>query len=274
MQAIIDHFTAHQPEYAEITTDRLIATGLPTYTELGRDQILARIMIPGFQAFAQELVQQIDGAFGSYFGRVGTLRAQQNGRIEDVLVALQTAKEVMNADMSASFRDQPEALIWWYEHMIPIIYNGAIAVSRNFVAAREQIIQSQATELREMAMAIIPIYQNVLVLPLVGSMSPQRASMLIEVLLGGISRHGAEVVIIDITAVPVIDTSVANYLIQAARAASLLGSQIILVGISPEIAQTLVQLGVDLSSVITRADLQSGVEHALRLRHREIVATR
>jgi rsbT co-antagonist protein RsbR len=105
----------------------------------------------------------------------------------------------------------------------------------------------------------------VLVLPLVGQIDPRRASQIMETLLEGISAQVADVVIIDITGVPVVDTQVANYLIQAARAARLLGAKIVLVGIGPEIAQTIIQLGVDLSDITTRANLESGISYALSL---------
>jgi rsbT co-antagonist protein RsbR len=96
-------------------------------------------------------------------------------------------------------------------------------------------------------------------MPLVGAIDTARSQQIIETLLSAITTHDAEVVIIDITGVSVIDTSVANHLLQATRAASLLGAQCVLVGITPEVAQTVVHLGVDLSGLVTMSDLQSGV---------------
>lgn len=130
---------------------------------------------------------------------------------------------------------------------------------------QEEIIRVQEQTLRELSTPLIPIHQGVLVLPLVGQIDPRRASQIMETLLEGISAQVADVVIIDITGVPVVDTQVANYLIQAARAARLLGAKIALVGIGPEIAQTIIQLGVDLSDIITRANLESGINYALGL---------
>jgi rsbT co-antagonist protein RsbR len=83
-------------------------------------------------------------------------------------------------------------------------------------------------------------------------------------MLESIASAGAQIVIVDITGVPVVDTSVASYLVRAVQAAQLLGCQSILVGISPEIAQTLVGLGVDFSRIMTRATLRSGLEYALK----------
>jgi GAF domain-containing protein/anti-anti-sigma regulatory factor len=110
---------------------------------------------------------------------------------------------------------------------------------------------------------VVPIFEGIIVLPLVGSIDSTRAQRFTESLLEGITAQEAQVAIIDITGVPVVDTSVANYLLQAASAARLLGCRVVLVGIRPEVAQTVVQLGVDLTGITTRADLQSGVEYAL-----------
>jgi rsbT co-antagonist protein RsbR len=126
------------------------------------------------------------------------------------------------------------------------------------------IIQSQASLLDELAVPVIQIWKDILLLPLIGVMDSRRAMQVMESLLESIARAGAQIVIVDITGVPMVDTSVASNLIRAVQAAELLGCQTILVGISPEIAQTLVGLGVDFSHITTRATLQNGLEDALK----------
>jgi rsbT co-antagonist protein RsbR len=126
------------------------------------------------------------------------------------------------------------------------------------------IIQSQASLLDEMAVPVIQIWKDILLLPLIGVMDSRRAVLVMENLLESIARAQAQIVIVDITGVPMVDTSVASNLIRAVQAAELLGCQSILVGISPEIAQTLVGLGVDFSHITTRATLQNGLEDALK----------
>lgn len=110
---------------------------------------------------------------------------------------------------------------------------------------------------------VIPIFGSIIVLPLIGSIDSARALRFTESLLEGITAQAAQVALIDITGMPVVDTSVANYLLRAASAARLLGCQVVLVGIRPEVAQTMVQLGVDLTGITTRVNLQGGVEYAL-----------
>jgi len=137
--------------------------------------------------------------------------------------------------------------------------------------------QSQEKDLRqviqELATPIIPIYDGVLVLPLIGMIDTQRAQEITERLLTAIAEYVAEIVILDITGITFIDTSVANHLLLTAQAARLLGTQVLLVGVSTEVAQTMVQLGVTLENIITRATLQSGLEYALQRRGLSIMPT-
>jgi rsbT co-antagonist protein RsbR len=117
--------------------------------------------------------------------------------------------------------------------------------------------------IKQLSAPLLPVHDGILVMPLIGHIDSVRGTQIIEELLTGVQRYQTEFVIIDITGVPIVDTAVANHLIQATQAVSLLGAQCILVGISPEVAQTLVQLGVDLSRLVTRGDLQAGIDYAM-----------
>lgn len=117
--------------------------------------------------------------------------------------------------------------------------------------------------IREISTPVLPIHDGVLVVPLVGHLDSQRSAQFTESLLASIQRFRAQTVILDITGVQMVDTAVANHLIQSTRAASLLGAECVLVGIAPQIARTMVQIGVELGSIITRRDLQAGVSYAL-----------
>jgi anti-anti-sigma factor len=128
------------------------------------------------------------------------------------------------------------------------------------INAREQL---RAT-LRTLASPVVPVLDGILVMPLIGPVDGDRAALLSDSLLAAIERQRARVVIIDVTGVPVVDTQVARVLLQIAESARLLGAQPVLVGMRPELAQTIVGLGLDLSGLITRADLQSGVNYALQ----------
>lgn len=129
---------------------------------------------------------------------------------------------------------------------------------------QEQIIDAQRTALRELSSPLIPIADNVVLMPLIGSIDSARAQQVMETLLDGVAQHRADVAILDITGVRVVDTQVANALVHAAQAIRLLGARVVLTGIGPSMAQTLVSLGIELSHIVTRGSLQSGIAYALK----------
>src|SRR6266511_3316024 len=124
---------------------------------------------------------------------------------------------------------------------------------------QEETIHAQAAALAELSTPLIPINDQVVVMPLVGKVDTRRAQDVMETLLHGVAASGAQVAILDITGVPVVDTQIANVLVQAAQAVKLLGAQAVLTGIRPEVAQTLVDLDVDLKGIVTHSTLQSGI---------------
>ncbi|HEY0137420.1 MAG TPA: PAS domain-containing protein [Nannocystis sp.] len=128
---------------------------------------------------------------------------------------------------------------------------------------QEEIIRAQAHAIAELSTPMIPITDGVLVMPLIGMMDSMRAKQVMDALLSGLAQNRGRVAILDITGVPVVDTATANALIQAAHAARLLGAEVILTGIRPEVAQTLVTLDAKLGSITTRGTLQSAIELVL-----------
>jgi rsbT co-antagonist protein RsbR len=149
-----------------------------------------------------------------------------------------------------------------YEPAVNRISN---TVAVGFVQERERVIREQQEAIRVLSTPVLQVRERLLILPIIGVIDPQRARQLTEQLLRGIRTNRAKVVVIDITGVPVMDASVANHLVQTVEATRLLGATVIITGLSPEIAQTLVTIGVDLSKMYTVGDLQGGIEEAERL---------
>jgi rsbT co-antagonist protein RsbR len=133
------------------------------------------------------------------------------------------------------------------------------------VFERERTIRLQQEALRELSTPVLQIRDRLLILPIIGVIDTQRARQVTESLLHAIRAHRAKVAVIDITGVPVVDSKVANHLMQTVMAARLMGALAIVTGLSAEVAQALVTLGVDLGSVKTAGDLQGGLEEAERL---------
>jgi anti-anti-sigma factor len=132
---------------------------------------------------------------------------------------------------------------------------------------REDIIEHQAAQLAELSTPLLAISEQTVVMPLVGAIDSRRVQQIMDTLLTGVADYGATKVILDITGVPIVDTQVANALLRAARAVTLLGAQTVLTGVRPEVAQTLVGLGVDLSGIVTLGTLQDGIAYAEPLKN-------
>ncbi len=141
----------------------------------------------------------------------------------------------------------------------------ANTVAVGFVQERERIIRQQQEAIRELSTPVLQVRERLLILPIIGVVDAQRARQLTEQLLRGIRANRAKVVVIDITGVPTVDSKVANHLVQTVEASRLLGATVIVTGLSSEIAQTLVTIGVDLAKMKTVGDLQGGIEEAERL---------
>jgi rsbT co-antagonist protein RsbR len=128
--------------------------------------------------------------------------------------------------------------------------------------SQEETIRAQEAALAELSTPLIPISDQVMVMPLIGAVDSRRAQQVLEALLEGVASSRALIAILDITGVPVVDTQVADALLRAAQAVKLLGAQVVLTGIRPEVAQTLVGLGADLSGIVTCGSLQTGIAYA------------
>jgi rsbT co-antagonist protein RsbR len=159
-----------------------------------------------------------------------------------------------------------EDLLW-----LDRVFDGlSLFAFKSFVDIRERLIAEQSLSLLELSTPVLRVWTQILLLPLVGVIDTQRARQITERLLEAIALHEARVTILDLTGVPVLDTSVAQHLMKTIDAARLLGSRVVMTGISPEGAQTLTKLGIRFADVISRATLRAGLAEALLLIDRRI----
>jgi rsbT co-antagonist protein RsbR len=181
---------------------------------------------------------------------------------EEVLGIVLLLRDVLARSLFEKYPDDFNRVLDVYE---PAANRIANTVAINFVTERERVIRQQQEAIRELSTPVLQVRERLLILPIIGVLDGQRARQLTEQLLRGIRANRARVVVIDITGVPTIDSTVANHLVQTVDASRLMGASVIITGLSPEIAQTLVTLGVDLSKVNAVGDLQGGIEEAERL---------
>ncbi|WP_404349002.1 STAS domain-containing protein [Sutcliffiella horikoshii] len=163
---------------------------------------------------------------------------------------------------------QKVTLMYDFDQWLRPVYNEIV---KTYTGSWEHTVSMQKIALQELAAPLIPVFDKISVMPLVGTIDTERARQIMENLLQGVVKHRAEVVLIDITGVPVVDTMVAHHIIQAAEAVRLVGAKCLLVGIRPEIAQTIVNLGINLDQIITKNSLKKGIETALEMTNRQIV---
>ncbi len=174
-------------------------------------------------------------------------------------------RDVLARSLFAKYREDFNKLNRILDAYEPAANRIAGTVAVGFVQERERIIREQQEAIRELSTPVLQVRERLLILPIIGVIDPQRARQLTEQLLRGIRTNRAKVVVIDITGVAAMDVTVANHLVQTVEASRLLGATVIVTGLSPEIAQTLVTIGVELGKMNTVGDLQGGIEQAERL---------
>jgi rsbT co-antagonist protein RsbR len=136
----------------------------------------------------------------------------------------------------------------------------------------EERIQQQSREIMELSTPVMQVWQGVVVAPLIGSLDSQRTQQFMERLLDRIVETNSPVALVDIMGVPTVDTQTAQHLIETVAAVRLLGAQVVLTGVRPAIAQTLVHLGIDLSGIITRSSLSAGLLVAFEVLNLQVVS--
>jgi rsbT co-antagonist protein RsbR len=183
----------------------------------------------------------------------------------EVLGIVLLLRDVLARSLFARYQEDRELLNRILDAYEPAANRIAVTVGVSFVEERERVIQDQQESLRELSTPVLQLRERLLILPIIGVLDSARARQLTEQLLGAIQDNRARVVVIDITGVATIDRTVANHLVQTVEASRLMGASTILTGLSSEIAQTLVDLGVDLGMMRTVGDLQGGLEEAERL---------
>ncbi len=162
----------------------------------------------------------------------------------------------------AAHQKAPEQALKAYQSLLKVVFLDMGLAIDTYIHHREQLIRAQQETIRELPTPVLQVRDRLLILPVVGTLESHRARQLTEQLLASICATRARVAVMDITGVPVVDSKVANHLLQTVSAARLMGATVILTGLSPQIAQALVAIGVDLGEVRTTVDLQSGLEEA------------
>ncbi len=165
----------------------------------------------------------------------------------------------------------PEKYVATFQSLTKLVHLDIAVVVGALSERGNEIIAAQSRSLLDLSTPVIELWDEIILLPLVGVIDTQRAQHIIESLLNGIVKTQSRVAILDVTGVPVIDTSVGQHLLRTVAAAKMLGAEVVLTGISPNAAGTFVKLNIDLSSIRTRGTLQGGIAEAFTLTGKQIV---
>src|ERR671930_439189 len=204
-------------------------------------------------------------ALQAYARRLSERIIPRGVETDEVVGIVLLLRDVLARSLFTKYQDNVEKLNRILDAYEPAANRIANTVAVGFVEERERIIRQQQEAIRELSTPVLQVRERLLILPIIGVIDQQRARQVTEQLLQAIRTNRAKVVVIDITGVAAMDSNVANHLVQTVEASRLLGATVIVTGLSPEIAQTLVTIGVDLSEMATVGDLQGGIEEAERL---------
>lgn len=232
---------------------------LPSYAQVPAEQLRPGIRA-GFQAVHHDLTHPGDSRFGQVFGALSERRARQRFAIRDVCTVIQLTEQLM-AELAARHIADLEVRLAAVQaaHLVCIAARDAIIDS--YWKVNQELLTRAEALVRQLSSPLLPVADGVIVLPLIGAVDPARARQILECLLSGIVSHRAHLALIDVTALTDVDSFAVEQLVKAARAGRLLGTEIVFVGLSPEIARLIAREHADLSGLVTRSNLQAGLAY-------------
>ena len=230
--------------------------------------------------FTAAVKQSADGSMqGESWDEVRTFlaalsrnRATQGFSPSDTALFVFSLKEPVYSAVRARLSDTSDALGDALQRASSLLDKLGLYTFEAYQRGREQVIQRQQQELLDLSTPVVELWDGILALPLIGTLDSERTQTVMESLLEGIVEHEATIAIIDITGVPTVDTLVAQHLLKTVASARLMGAECIISGIRPQIAQTIVHLGVDLGDVVTKSSLAEALRVALRKTGQTVVA--
>ncbi|GFE81460.1 polyvinylalcohol dehydrogenase [Steroidobacter agaridevorans] len=206
-----------------------------------------------------------------FLGELSRSRATQGFSPSQVATFVFSLKQPIFTRLRTSLLKEPEALADTMWETTLLLDSLGLYTTEVYQQARESVIARQQEELIELSTPVVELWPGILALPLIGTLDSERTQVVMETLLQRLVATGSSIAVIDITGVPTVDTLVAQHLLKTVSAAQLMGADCIISGIRPQIAQTIVHLGIDLSAVATKASLSDAF--ALALKRRGLMVT-
>jgi rsbT co-antagonist protein RsbR len=262
LRELVAHLRQNRTQLREEWARRITEAKL--LTAMTREEIFAEATAV-YDNYVEALESGTFEALQAYSRNLSERIIPRGVETHEVIGIVLLLRDVLARSLFAKYQNDFALLNRILDAYEPAANRIANTVSVGFVQERERVIREQQEAIRVLSTPVLQVRERLLILPIIGVIDAQRARQLTEQLLRAIRMNRAKVVVIDITGVPVMDATVANHLVQTVEATRLLGATVIITGLSPEIAQTLVTIGVDLSKMNTVGDLQGGIEEAERL---------
>ena len=262
LRELVAHLRQNRTQLREEWVGRITEAQL--LTAMTKDEIFAEATSV-YDSYVEALQTGTFEALQTYARNLSERIIPRGVETHEVVGIVLLLRDVLARSLFAKYQGDSEKLNRILDAYEPAANRIANTVAVGFVQERERVIRQQQEAIRELSTPVLQVRERLLILPIIGVIDPQRARQLTEQLLRGIRTNRAKVVVIDITGVAAMDATVANHLVQTVEASRLLGASSIVTGLSPEIAQTLVNIGVDLGKMNTVGDLQGGIEQAERL---------
>ncbi len=262
LRELVAHLRQNRTQLREEWVGRISETRL--LTAMTKEEIFAEATSV-YDSYVEALETETFEALQAYARNLSERIIPRGVETHEVVGIVLLLRDVLARSLFAKYQTDFKKLNRILDAYEPAANRIANTVAVGFVQERERVIRQQQEAIRELSTPVLQVRERLLILPIIGVIDPQRARQLTEQLLRGIRTNRAKVVVIDITGVAAMDVTVANHLVQTVEASRLLGATVIVTGLSPEIAQTLVTIGVDLGKMNTVGDLQGGIEQAERL---------
>ncbi|MEU5830073.1 STAS domain-containing protein [Micromonospora tulbaghiae] len=265
-------------EHAERLTSRwteIVAGSLRgrlSRAELARQmQELHRALVDVGRHGVSDLAGEHGGELRAVLSELSTNRARQGFSATETAISVFALKEALLELME---EEKGDGTLRDFVAYSALIDQMGLFTFETFVRARESLIADQAEQLLELSTPVVKLWEGVVAVPLVGTLDSARAQVVMERLLQTLVDTGSPYAIIDITGVPAVDTQVAQHILKTVVAARLMGADCIISGIRPQIAQTIVALGIEFGDIATKASLADALRHVLRLTGVETAARR
>lgn len=197
-------------------------------------------------------------------------RARQGFSPRETGIYVFSLKDALLKGLQEEYKDDPQSLVDSLMRVNKLMDNLGVVTFETFIKGREEVILRQTDEITEISTPVIRVWDGILALPIIGTLDSSRTQVVMESLLNEIVESGSTIAILDISGVPAVDSLVAQHLIKTVAATRLMGAECIISGIRPEIAQTVVHLGIDLSNIVTKASLASALKYAFALLKLEV----